>query len=592
MIERHLSVPKLLLQSNGQYGKTLFHCNEESYNRVCGGLPLLLATLHEAKDLPHPAVDFIEVKVNIWATALATLSFDLLHEVLLKVLFQDKPLVNVTALRSLIVNNEVKRAPVEVQFKRDKKSDKVHVLEKEVGSLLVDEYTDEPEYIFVIGIGDKVSGSTFRTSLLFQETTIDESETDLVAIKSLNKDIFDRSIALILITTRSYRRLYLYNIHPQTSFDIRDRIHKIEDRHSKTIYRSLFYQSRVIRSFSPLNIGTNTNDKILHSTSHQKDIEQKKNIIAEKKDSVLPIDGNESRQQGRFRKLSNMDIRKPRLVGKSVEGSAVQAQLAARDRASSRIGGGAKSKRLGASSQHPSSSSIASQSHTRDDRSLATQRSTKDLVSIGDLSYAEDQSKTSSSFKPPNNIVDVAEHLRLLSSISLENTGDAITISYKMLNSILGSGILILSESCVIPIPWFEYKKCSSETFPMFCAKELSQKIKILNVSITGVTDKTSRSHLYYYGTEERLYLRCSLGSYFVSIIEATSIKSGAKSQLGRIRVWLLNLLGTNKDVSTGLPLITRKKVKSYLRKVKVCFIICKQFLRTSPFLISRDGAI
>ena len=338
---------------------------------LCKGVPGLYSIISRSYDLPHPAVVKAELrKVPMKATLLAHLTLSLLDDGLMHDL-QPERKCNGSGYREGVVI--IRTSPADkarvVAINRSATAGSVRVTESNTDGLprkLIDRVTDSPEYIVVFGLGHsremeeddgtdkKRRSSVLRSQLVFRELVIeDPSENSfskrLHDFKSLRPDLFQRSLAFILHVTRSSRSLYVYNWNQSSLSNV---IHRMENIEKEIIesdqHISQRQQAKCLRG---LNLFKNQDEPGIETSSSvsSKKAAAKLQIDANKVGGTKPDASDHEHSSTQIQTKSSgpapppprkirrpTNILRPTLIGKSVEGSAMQALAASRARASSR----------------------------------------------------------------------------------------------------------------------------------------------------------------------------------------------------------------------------------------------------------------
>ena len=353
-------------------GETSLICSRE-VDSLCKGIPALHSIISRSFDLPHPAVVKRELssKVAAKATLLAPLTLSLLDDALLHDLHPERRGSKLSYRGGAVI---IRTAPAEnamlVTIDRDASTGSVRVAEtisKGRPRKVVDRATDSPEYIVAFGLGysrenddgddnddaaDKRRHlSAFRSKLVFRELVVEDPSEDsfskrLRDFKSLRPDLFKRSLAFILHVTRSSRVLYVYNWNQASLSSVISRMESIENEIIQSNQQvSLDQQARCLRGLNLWQEDVTGTQKIASLSTKKAGKLQLDTSKVGGQRPPAPDQGNPltktQRKEGptpppprKIRRPTN--ILRPTLIGKSVEGSAMQALAASRARASSK----------------------------------------------------------------------------------------------------------------------------------------------------------------------------------------------------------------------------------------------------------------
>ena len=353
-------------------GETSLICSRE-VDSLCKGIPALLSIISRSFDLPHPAVVKRELssKVAAKATLLAPLTLSLLDDALLHDLHPERRGSKLSYRGGAVI---IRTAPAEnamlVTIDRDASTGSVRVAEtisKGRPRKVVDRATDSPEYIVAFGLGysrenddgddnddaadKRRHSSAFRSKLVFRELVVEDPSEDsfskrLRDFKSLRPDLFKRSLAFILHVTRSSRVLYVYNWNQASLSSVISRMESIENEIIQSNQQvSLDQQARCLRGLNLWQEDVTGTQKIASlSTKKAGKLQLDTSKVGGQRPpapdqgnpltKTQPKEGPTPPPPRKIRRPTN--ILRPTLIGKSVEGSAMQALAASRARASSK----------------------------------------------------------------------------------------------------------------------------------------------------------------------------------------------------------------------------------------------------------------
>ena len=372
--------PNLNQGMRSRSGKTSLICSRE-VDSLCKGIPALHSIISRSFDLPHPAVVKRELSIAMRAslnpsrvmpsTLLAPLTLSLLDDALLHELHPERRGSKLSYRGGAVI---IRTAPAEnamlVTIDRDASTGSVRVAEKISKGRprkVVDRATDSPEYIVAFGLGysrenddgddnddtadKRRHSSAFRSKLVFRELVVEDPPEDsfskrLRDFKSLRPDLFKRSLAFILHVTRSSRVLYVYNWNQASLSSVISRMESIENETIQSNQQvSLDQQARCLRGLNLWQEDVSGTQKITSLSTKKAGKSQLdtskvggQRPPAPDQDNPLtkiqPKEGPTPPPPRKIRRPTN--ILRPTLIGKSVEGSAMQALAASRARASSK----------------------------------------------------------------------------------------------------------------------------------------------------------------------------------------------------------------------------------------------------------------
>lgn len=321
--------------------------NNEAIENTLGGLRAFENLIEESCRLPHPAVLRYSYDGVVRSSMVADLAVDLLEGVVLDQL----RLGNIKSLREsqrsniLIIRLSRGEAPKIVDLSREPGSGKTVVLPINIPSEAVrDSPIDCPEYVIYY----RAFNSSGSPPKLFEEVAIDDGTGDvdvlayLHALRIASPESFTRSFAFIYLVKRTFRTLLTYNWDAQLFNKVAARL---EEKESQTLLqtkqsagslqrRSLKLLSPVMDSTGgvkkkevPLKVGETIND-----IDNERTAVQNPSRAVSNRGFHEGKDGNDRRDRSVTRPTS---IRRPKLIGKSVDGAAFHAVAASRARASS-----------------------------------------------------------------------------------------------------------------------------------------------------------------------------------------------------------------------------------------------------------------
>ena len=320
---------------------------------LCPGLLAFKSTFESSCNLPHPCILKFETSGVIRSSAVATMTLDLLENCILAPLVENKMISIIEdddcskqlfteRLRNNLKIIRLSRSarPNVAQMKwqaNGRKKAAVSISSKNRGLRKVeDSPVDCPEYIcfFALAERDLNINSIDAQLRLYREVVIhdgiserSESIKILQSVKKQSPEAFMRSFGFILSVKRNSRRLWIYNWNPKLVKSVKTKFHEIDILNlTDTTHASHLLQRRSLRNLSPAFIEAKTKKRMQQLS---KNVE---NRPAQDNDKKANIETSSSGPTRRIRRPTM--IRRPKLIGKSVEGAAMQAVAASRKRAS------------------------------------------------------------------------------------------------------------------------------------------------------------------------------------------------------------------------------------------------------------------
>lgn len=340
-IERHLDAARIgLLRHTGEEAaENESTCTDteqsklESINQTIPGLQALEDMILVASELPHPAIVRVECRSMLRATVLATHTLDLLNAILSTIAPKMKTCGGVD-----IVRYAAPEGASLVNIGKDNTSDSncVRVESMGRGKELKDQPTSSPEYIAVFGLNRESHKSSIDSPQnMFFKHVFSGIEQDTFAfsqalsqIKNARPSLFQRHLVFVVKASRYSRILMTYNAHPQLRVRLEIRFKEIDQAAAKAECQYLSaLQNRCLRhiSFLPTN-------SLKSKSANETPITKVNDKISEKED--LNAESVVKREPTRRIPRPTTMLR-PTLIGKSIEGSAMQAVAARRLKASS-----------------------------------------------------------------------------------------------------------------------------------------------------------------------------------------------------------------------------------------------------------------
>jgi hypothetical protein len=312
-------------------------CNRrKQLDHLCPGLCDFENILITSSDLPHPAVKLMRNTDVVRSVSVARVTRDLLDRCVIPPIL--KSLKNVQGLEG--VRSDVKiirlsrgdRARMVSLHDSSAKSEGVSVLSLE-GRRLLDSPIDCPEYVcFFVKAGSKAGEAQ-----LYSEITVHDgiSESSLSIellenIKKQNASAFSRSLAFILVVKRNIQTLLLYNTKPELAEVIKKTFAETGATNRTQVSKAKNHlEVRALKQLlSPTCEEEGQNEKLVPLKPAAASNSSAKSTVE------TPANSSNAEPSAPTRRIRRPTaIRRPKLIGKSVEGSAIQAVAASRNRA-------------------------------------------------------------------------------------------------------------------------------------------------------------------------------------------------------------------------------------------------------------------
>lgn len=341
-IELHLESCRLgLVQSDVmEESQTSSEKKLDCLNRTLGGYPVLEKMISIAADLPHPAIAKVNNTGNLRATVLANLTFELLEGMLASIANKKRIADGVDIMRYTPGEGKASLVKITRDYAHPKCC-RVEQSGKEV-ALVRDKPTDSPEYIAVYGFNNESQKSSNEAAqpLFFKQVEISSSTQQdasafshaLSVIKKAKPSLFRRHLVIILKVSRTERVLMTYNVDPESRAKLEGRFKEIEQAVVKAEEQSrTVLQGRCLQHVSFLPNEPSKRQKQKQQPKETPPESASTNKPAEKKSEVTEVAARPARRIPR-----PTSMLRPKLIGKSVEGAAMQAVQASRLRASTR----------------------------------------------------------------------------------------------------------------------------------------------------------------------------------------------------------------------------------------------------------------
>jgi hypothetical protein len=301
------------------------------------GLSTTIRILEFAQSMPDPAALQIEFVSVVRSSHVASMTLNLLEKVILEQLQIEvkTKLVPDEHFKLITVRSSRSSSPQIVILERDNLGGVVtrgvHLKTSSQPTNITDSPIDCPEYT-IFFYSPEYDGSRHRVAYpkLFKEVAVGYEKSgekgdfakSLFDFKRQHLQFFRRSIAFIFTVKRNRRRLLAYNWSPSLFKRTTKRLSEIENvLHRSTDQSVQLVQHRSLGLLAPVSNIVNSMKSV-------------------PKDSVASPIENDTIQTDRDRShvprqsLVPPTIRRPKLVGKSIEGSAIQAVAKSRARAS------------------------------------------------------------------------------------------------------------------------------------------------------------------------------------------------------------------------------------------------------------------
>jgi hypothetical protein len=361
-IERHLEreqrgllrVPEMI-NSTKSFSTEL--ARKEALDRISPGLPALQSALQSAHALPHPAVLKFQQEGNVRSSAVATVALELLENTLvdqLRTETKGKVGLNVSSDLCVIRFSRSER-PRRVQLSWDSHHERAVVRgasdDGDGSGVIRDAPIDCPEYICFYRFPEysrKTEDDTLSPPRLFEEVAVDDGTSDpnglLPSLEQLKQQYprsFYRSFAFIFSIKRNRRTLLTYNWSPQLFKSTVSRLVEKDNSFLVSTGRSVdLLQRRSLKVLSPKSNAIEEKPKAASVTpsAPPRLSRNESSGVAESSDSasISEIDREKGLRPAPVRRIIRpVSMRRPKLIGKSVEGAAMHAVAASRARAKS-----------------------------------------------------------------------------------------------------------------------------------------------------------------------------------------------------------------------------------------------------------------
>ena len=312
--------------------------NKLAMEKVCPGLPILVGILEHAQKLPDPTALIEEYDGIVRSSTVASVALDLLEKIVLDQIqaTMRSRLSPDKHYKLVIFRSSRTSSPLIVTLERDS-SGRVTVRganQSTPSPPIIDSPIDCPEYTIFFHSPDystwNDSNQIVAYPKLFKEVAVGyEKSTEkgefaklLFDFKQHNASLFRRSIAFVFNVKRNRRRLLAYNWNNALFRRTTKRLAEMEGVLQKSNIKSAqFLNYRCLGVLSPVptfNAALTVIPKVpVQASSAKVNVPSDVDRSSATRPPALPP-----------------TIRRPKLVGKSIEGSAVHAQAKSRARAS------------------------------------------------------------------------------------------------------------------------------------------------------------------------------------------------------------------------------------------------------------------
>jgi hypothetical protein len=397
--------------SNQKTRKT--QCTSESgknqvIETISPGLPAVRSLLETALDLPHPAILKAEQRGVVRSSSVATLALNLLERTIVDQLDTETK-GNFTPSSSIrIIRLSRNECPQRVELHWDLSGKKAVVFKypKACGTELMiqDTAIDCPEYHCACFSSDYMTEDLLTGIApvkLYEEVSIrndwDDTQSAIPGPLQFHRQkypsLFRRAFGFILIIRRNQRNLVTYNWNAKVFNTVVSRMVEKDTAFSMATNQSIDKLQRLslqVLSPKPLASQPVQTESVLSRLKRNPEP-----IVTVKSEAIMQSEQHE--MTGKKRRIVRpVLIRKPKLIGKSVDGAALHAVAASRARASSNLfkgGGGATTSRKGPSDESSRSGTQAQvldkdkQMETREQllEDKQVQFNAREIATLGDL---------------------------------------------------------------------------------------------------------------------------------------------------------------------------------------------------------------
>jgi hypothetical protein len=303
---------------------------DEAIECLCPGLPAITSVLESSYNLPHPAVlKFQHDSADLRASNVAKFAFELTNGIILdqmRLESKEAP--------------QGQEPPIELCTIRLSRSEPPEIVDLSSIRPKEDEPVECPEYIIFFHSRQSENGPP----KLFEQVAINDkgAKSDLVVaalerMKENSPIFFSRALAFVLVVKRNKRSLLAYNWSTSFFEKIAARVTSKENQMSNVARSSVdTLQRNSLRILAPRS----TKEQSAKQPGKMSKINNRGeqiNIASSSQPRAPDVHIGDSQSVPRRRISRPTSIRKPKLIGKSVEGSALHAVAASRARASSNL---------------------------------------------------------------------------------------------------------------------------------------------------------------------------------------------------------------------------------------------------------------
>ncbi|CAB9512295.1 seizure threshold 2 [Seminavis robusta] len=354
-VERHLErmqrnlIPRPLVQLVSSDAAS----KETDIESIYPGLRALMSFIDSNFDLPHPALEKTVSEGMIRASSVAAVAMKFMESFVSLVeqeVGKNTPASQKPAISDIFVirlSRSAQPQVVQLDYNARKKDVVARALQRDgKGVAFRDKPIDCPEYILFFLDPTKYAETgraPMSLPLMFKEVVVDDGNSDksasichLEALKGSSPETFYRNFAFIVSVKRNRRLFLSYNWAPQALKAIASTMLE-NDRAllKKASVSTDSLQQRALRSLAPPSEGMGkkvSNEADNYSVKSERTSTTSSSHPSENQ-SGGPSTGNGSYKPRISRPTF---IRRPKLIGKSVEGAAMQAVAASRARASNK----------------------------------------------------------------------------------------------------------------------------------------------------------------------------------------------------------------------------------------------------------------
>ena len=342
-IERHLE-----RQQTGKFLKgpidSVSLTKQADIEQHIPGLSALVDMYDITHSLPHPAVQKIAFDGVIRSSSVASVALSLFDLIVHSIRRETRGSVSVDHAKILRISRVGKPSLVKLSWSLDRRTCLVHPVSsgRESDSDLVrrvaDSHTDCPHYLMFFASPEYTSGSeTTKTAFpkLFEQVNVGndyQKEERLVEIKKVMPNIFRRSFSFFLSVKRNSRFLVTYNWRSDLFTGVASKLKEEDASLLETARRtSDRLQKRSLGFLSPAASSELIRKRFAGQQSQAS--LPTPDITTVPRQTQVRSHGDTSKVETR-KAVRPIAIRRPKLIGKSVDGSAVHAVQASRARAS------------------------------------------------------------------------------------------------------------------------------------------------------------------------------------------------------------------------------------------------------------------